>query len=250
MIRRSAALALTLVTAVIAGCGTAAPTTGGDADDFAEVPGIGLTRIDVPRPSGAASAPCADEDPLPPATDETTAERIAGLRAAGLFADREGASDDELAAEVDQRLEALWGADLAPNDPLRDLAIAEQDAARVLWIDLEADVAGGNEVYVATLEQLEAIGVGAFEPVGVSETWAAEDGPITVAFDLDGGHHELHPAYYEDWIDPGILVGIDALIAESGRRFELVRAFDQTAVILALTDPERRALEARGWCFE
>ena len=85
---------------------------------------------------------------------------------------------------------------------------------------------------------------------GRARRWAAEDGPVTVAFDLAGAHHELQPAYLEDWIDPGILVGINALIADSGRRFELYRAFDQTAVVLALTDAEREALEARGWCFE
>jgi hypothetical protein len=94
-----------------------------------------------------------------------------------------------------------------------------------------------------SIEQLEGIGAGAFEPAGVSETWAAEEGPITVAFDLGGAHHELQPAYLEDWIDPGILVGVNALIAESGRRFELYRAFDQsgrgsaTMVESALTVP-------------
>jgi hypothetical protein len=252
MTRRSAASGLLVGVAIlvaVVGCGGTATPSPGDPDDFAEVPGMGLTRVDVPRPAGAASAPC-DDDPLPPSTDETTAERIAGLRAAGLFADRTGVTDDALAAEVDQKLAALWGDDLAVDDPLRDVAVAEQDASRVLWIDLEADVVGGNEVYVAILEQLEAIALGAFEPTGVTETWAAEEGPITVAFDLGGSHHELRPAYLEDWIDPGILVGINARIEGSGRRFELYRAFDQTALMLALTDPERQALEARGWCFE
>jgi hypothetical protein len=251
MTRRSTAGGLLVVAFALAvvGCGGSVTSASGEPDDFAEVPGIGLTRVDVPRPDGAASAPCAD-DPLPPATDETTAERIAGLRAAGLFADRGGVTDEELAAEVDQKLAALWDEDLPVDDPLRDLAVAEQDASRVLWIDLEADVFGGNEVYITTLEQLEAIAVEAFEPAGVTETWAAEEGPITVAFDLDGAHHELHPAYLEDWIDPGILIGINALIGDSGRRFELYRAFDQTALVLALTDAEREALEARGWCFE
>jgi hypothetical protein len=247
--RRVAALALTVL-AVAAGCAVAEPTPpAADPSDFADIPGIGLTRVDVPRPSGAASAAC-DGDPLPPSTTETTAQRIAGLRAAGLFADRTGVTDTELAAEVDQKLTALWGDALPTDDPLRDLAVAEQDASRVLWIDLEADVAGGSDVYVATLDQLEGIGVGDFEPVGIIETWDAEEGPITVGFDLGGAHHELRPAYLEDWIDPGILVGINEAIADTGRRFELYRAFDQTALIVALTDIEREALEVRGWCFE
>jgi hypothetical protein len=250
MIRRPGGLAgLAAAGLLVAACGATAPTPAVDPGDFMDVPGVGRTRIDVPRPSGAVSAPC-DDDPLPPSTDETTTERVAALRAAGLFADREGVADTDLAAEIDQRLQARWGDDLAPDDPIRDLAVAEQDAARVLWIDLEADVVGGNDVYVSTLEQLDGISLGAFEPAGISETWAAEEGPITVAFELGDGRHELQPAYLEDWIDPGILVGINALITDAGRRFELYRAFDQSAVVLALTDVERQALEARGWCFE
>jgi hypothetical protein len=30
----------------------------------------------------------------------------------------------------------------------------------------------------------------------------------------------------------------------------MYKAFDQTAVVMALTDAERGALEGRGWCFE
>ena len=120
-------------------------------------------------------------------------------------------SDAELAAEVDERIEALWGPELPVDDPFRDLAVAEQDPARVLWIDLEADVSEDNQIYVATLDQLEAISAGAFAPVGVAESWASETGPVTVSFDLDGARHELTPAYLEDWIDPGILVGINEL---------------------------------------
>ncbi len=255
MTRRAAAraslpLAFALVVALVAtACGPSGPEPIGDPDDFAEVPGIGQTRIDVPRPTGAASAAC-DDDPLPPSTDETTAERVAALREIGLFAGDPETTDTELAAEIDQKLEAAWGPDFPLDDPFRDLAVAEQDATRVLWIDLEADVFAGGDVYVATLDQLAAISGGAFAPTAVSETWEDETGPVTVAFDLAGARHELRPAYLEDWIDPGILSGINERIAEGGRRFELYRAFDQTAFIVALTDAERSGLEARGWCFE
>ena len=246
MIRRVAlGAALTgVVAATLLGC---AP--GPLGSDFEDIPGIGPTRVDVPRPTGLASAVC-DEDPLPPSTDETTAQRVAALRDLGLFADREGIGDADLAAEIDEHIEAIWGPELAVDDPFRDLAVAEQDAARVLWIDLEADVADRNQIYVSTLEQLQGIGAGAFEASAVEERWESENGPVTVAFDLGGARHELTPAYLEDWIDPGILTSINTLIADSGRRFELYRAFDQTALVMALTDAERQGLEARGWCFE
>ena len=68
-----------LVALVIAGCA--------GSGDFMDVPGIGSTRIDVPRPSGAASAAC-DDDPLPPGTDATIAQRVMELREIGLSADQ------------------------------------------------------------------------------------------------------------------------------------------------------------------
>lgn len=231
--------------AMVLGC-----TSGGpDSDDLVEIPGIGATRIDVPRPTGLASAEC-DEDPLPTVTDETLVDRVAALRRIGLFADRAGVSDAEVAAEVEASVLETWGEPIANDDPFVDLLVAEQDAARVWWRDLEADVSEANNVYVDALRGWADISVGAFSPEGVVETWAGEEGPIEVTFEVDGATHTLTPAYIEDWIDPGILVPINELIAESGRRFELYKAFDQTALVLALTDEERSAFEARGWCFE
>jgi hypothetical protein len=231
--------------AVVLGCASG----GSDTDDFAEIPGLGATRIDVPRPTGVASAEC-DEDPLPTVTDETPVERVAALRGIGLFADRAGVTDADLTAEIEAALLETWGEPVANDDPFLDLLAAEQDAARVWWRDLEADVSKENEVYVGTLMGWADISVGAFSPGAVVETWAGEEGPVEVTFESDGETRTLTPAYIEDWIDPGILVPINELITESGRRFELYKAFDQTALVMALTDGERRALEARGWCFE
>ena len=229
---------------VLAACGVGVPD-----DDFVEVPGLGPARIDVPRPAGPDSAPC-DDDPLPPATDETTLQRVTALREIGLFAGEVDVPDTELAAEIDDAIEEQWGTDLAPDDPLRDLAVAEQDLDRVLWMDLEADVVAENEVYVTVLADLGSISVGAFAPSDVVETWAGEAGPISVAFEMGGARHEIRPGYLEDWVDPMILVPINELIADTGRRFESYKAFDQTAFVMALTDAERQALEGRGWCFE
>lgn len=240
---------LGLVTLCAAAAVLGCTSGGGDVDEFAHIPGLGATRIDVPRPTGVASAAC-DEDPMPTATDETLVERVAALREIGLFADRAGVTDADLARELEASLLETWGEVLATDDPYLELLVADQDAARVWWNDLEADVIAGNDVYLRTLMGWAAISVGAFSPEAVVETWAGEEGPVEVTFEADGDTHVLTPAYIEDWIDPGILVPINELIAESGRRFELYKAFDQTALVLALTDGERSALEARGWCFE
>lgn len=244
MTRRRLGMAVALTLAVMGCTGPAA-----ESGDFAEIPGVGATRIDVPRPTGGASASC-DGDPLPPASDEPIEARVAALRAIGLFAASPDADDATVAADVEAGIAEVWGDTIDPNDPVQDLLVAEQDSERVWWRDLEADVIDGNDVYVTTLEELEAISVGAFQPEKVRETWASGEGPVTIAFSTGGQTHEIQAAYFDDFIDPGILVSINELIAPAGRRFELYRAFDQTAFVMALTDAERTGLEARGWCFE
>jgi hypothetical protein len=239
-------LVLAVAIAAVSGCGGGANRA---SDDFIEVPGIGETRIDVPRPTTGTSAVCA-ADPFPPASKESIAERVAALRAVGLFADRSDLDHAALAAEVEAGIADVWGDSLEPDDPLLDLIVAEEDHQRVWWQDLEADVADGNDVYVETLQGWAAISQGAFEPAGITENWESGEGPVTIAFSLGGEPQEITPAYLEDWIDPGILTPINELIVAAGRRFELYKSFDQTAFVMALTDLERQGLEARGWCFE
>ena len=241
MILRAIAGAL-LVIVLLTGCAGRRDDTG----DFAEVPGIGATRIDVPRPANDATADCT----AALATDETIVERVAGLRRIGLFADRAALTDEALGDEVTAAVKEVWGDQLKSDEPLMDLFVAEQDTDRAWWRDLEADVAEGNEVYATTIEEWAAISVGAFTVSGIRETWVSENGPVTVAFERDGISHLLRPEYFEDWIDPRIATPINALIAPSGRRFEFFQAFDQTAFVMALTSDERAALEHRGWCFE
>jgi hypothetical protein len=48
-------LAVALGLVALSGC---AGAVGDTPSDFIEIPGIGETRIDVPRPAGAASAAC------------------------------------------------------------------------------------------------------------------------------------------------------------------------------------------------
>ena len=230
---------------VVAGCGGGADRASGD---FLEVPGVGETRIDVPRPTTGADPMCA-ADPFPAASTESIVERVAAFRAIGLFADRSDLDDAALAAEVEAGIADVWG-DVKPDDRLLDLIVAAEDQQRVWWQDLEADVAEGNDVYVDTLEGWAAISDGAFEPSEISEDWLSGGGPVTIKFSVGGEPQEITPEYLEDWINPGILTRINELIAPSGRRFELYKAFDQTAYVMALTHPERQALEARGWCFE
>jgi hypothetical protein len=240
-----------LMALLVAAAGCAAPnnSTAPASDDFAEVPGIGSTRIDVPRPSGAVAATC---EPLArgPADGESTVERVAALRKLDFFASRTE-TDAALAVSIDEQSIAEFGTKPEPEDPISELVVAGVDDDRVWWDDLEADVDPSNKVYESTLEAWAGISDGAFAPTGIVETWASPTGPVTVSFTLGGKTETLKPAYLEDWIDPMILTRINALIAPGGRQFELYRAFDQTLFLTALTAAEKRTLERdRGWCFE
>jgi hypothetical protein len=250
MIRAVLVVLVAAVAAVAACARPSASTAPPEAStDFAEVPGLGSTRIDVPRPSGPVAATC---QPLShgPTDGEATAERVAGLRKLGFFAGRTE-SDAALAATIDEQSIAEFGTAPDPDNPISDLVVAGVDDQRVWWNDLEADVGPSNNVYASTLDAWSAISVGAFAPTAVQETWASSSGPITVAFTLEGKRETLKPSYLEDWIDPAILTRINALIEPTGRQFELYRAFDQTLFLTALTAEEKRALERdRGWCFE
>jgi hypothetical protein len=237
-----------MVVLALAGCSPAGEGAA-NPSNFVEIPGIGSTRVDVPRPTGSEGAACSEEPP-PAVADDTIVDRVAALRSLGLFADRAGMTDAALAAAVETAMADVWG---APEDVLAsliELVVAEQDPTRVWWRDLEADVAQKNEVYAQTVAEWAEISAGAFEPSDIVETWQGPDGPVIIGFTLDGTARTLSPEYLEDWIDPRILAPINEAIAGSGRRFELVKAFDQTAFVIALTEDERTGFEARGWCFE
>jgi hypothetical protein len=158
-------------------------------------------------------------------------------------------SDAELAAEIETQVTSTWGDLITPDDPYLELLVAEQDPHRVWWRDLEADVGSGGGVYVATLEEWAAISVGTFAPTAITETWAGEEGPVRVSFEMDGTTHVLEPDYLEDWIDPRILGPINQLIEPTGRQFRMLAPFDQSALVMAMTDAEIVAFEAAGWCF-
>jgi hypothetical protein len=212
-------------------------------DNFVAVPGLGSTRIDVPRPD-ASNDVCTLAFPV----DESLEERAAALREIGLFADLDGLSDQELGEELEAALIEEWGE--VPESRLLELLVAALDRSRVWWGDLEADVGDGNDVYASVLEEWARVSRGSFRPDRIAETWESERGPVAIRFTLDSEEVELAPEYLEDWIDPRIITPINERIAASGRQFTLVQAFDQTAFLMALDDQERAALEARGWCFD
>ena len=235
-----------------AGPASADPSTGTSRAQAGADPMGAALWTDVPRPTGAAPATCSSTDALPQTAGQSLLDRGRALRDAGLFADLADADDGAFLDALVGRFDATWGSadSFDPGDPLADLMVASLDPDRVWWRDLEADVDPSNQVYLQTIGEWAAISEGAFAPTGITERWDTAQGPVHVQFTLDGVARELRPEYLYDWIDPRLIVPINALIDGSGRQLETVEAFDQSAVVLALTPKEKWALATgRDWCF-
>lgn len=74
-------------------------------DDFVVIPGLGATRIDVPRPTTSAVTACT----VSLRSDESVAVRAAALRQIGLFAGQAAVSDTALGAEIEAAMAEAWG---------------------------------------------------------------------------------------------------------------------------------------------
>lgn len=132
----------------------------------------------------------------------------------------------------------------------RDLLLLAKTAFRILWWDLESDVADGNEVYASYLQSLAEISRGQFTPSAIHESWDAKEGPIRVTFTIEETRKEVNPKVDNDWLDLGILEQINELLPDPQYRFEAVEQDDQTAQVLMLTQEEKATLEGRGWRFQ
>ena len=142
-----------------------------------------------------------------------------------------------------------WGNDLDNNVVIDDLHILFYGSKNVWWKDTEADVLNGNNIYVRTLEEWGNISKGTFLPTKITEKWESDEGMITLEFRLNDKTQKFHPKYLDDYIDIELLKLINNLISTSESKFELLKAFDQTAFVIWLNKKEKKDLIRRGWRF-
>jgi len=175
-------------------------------------------------------------------------ESVRALRSIGFFADRTGSDADVAATLVDDYRDS-WGSDPHDDEALLDLDLLRFDEDRAWWEDTEADVLPGNDAYVEAIRGWAAISREALHPEAPSESWDSPTGPIRIRLSQDGRVHELVARYLDDYLDMGVLDGLNRVIADSPYRFRMHAAFDQTAFVIACDERERRLLEERGWSF-
>jgi hypothetical protein len=126
-----------------------------------------------------------------------------------------------------------------PDNPWHDVFLLTYTENEV-WIgDPEADVCAENKVYSKVLPEWALISHGAFVPSNIQENWKSDAGPIAVSFELGSRQVSIRPAYQDDWIDLGVLLQINRLIAGSGKQFEC--AFDGNFAVVLCIRPETKA---------
>jgi hypothetical protein len=179
---------------------------------------------------------------------ERIVEAVSVLRRLDFFADRIG-SDAAVAAAVLDDFRSSWGHDPADDEPLLDLELLRFDPGRVWWQDTEADVGPGNDAYVTAIEGWAAISRGALRPSRVAEAWDLATGTVVIIVSQGAETHEIPARDLGDYLDMGVLDGLNAIIASSPLRFRMHTAFDQTAFVIVCDERERLVLEERGWSF-
>ncbi|OGI40056.1 MAG: hypothetical protein A2140_09650 [Candidatus Muproteobacteria bacterium RBG_16_62_13] len=130
-----------------------------------------------------------------------------------------------------------------------DLKVLEYGGANIWWKDTEADVLKGNATYVKTLKELSTISNGVFSPSNITESWKTDEGPIEITFQLNNKNLKIVPKYLEDYLDMNVLKQINKMLSNTDNRYEMVAAFDQSAVVLWINSETKAALIRRGWGF-
>ena len=166
-------------------------------------------------------------------------------RSAGWFGEYEGESDEQVAKTLRER---WWEENWDDFDPGRmgygNFSLL--DTSRVIALDPEADASAANHVYVDVLGRLASITGDVLDIENVLEDWETERGRVTVSFDVNGVGRVLHLHQHDDWIDPGLISGLNSILPDWSRRFYCFDTGGQMYPVTFATPEEARALNATG----
>ena len=186
---------------------------------------------------------------------ETLEHRVQYFLDLGLLKNNNTQTFDDIVQKISAKYVEDWGQDYDKdqqfkNDTLMlDLLLLKYGDGKVWQQDTEADVLNGNAVYIQTISEWSAITDGEFPPLNIEENWASDIGPIKITFMVNGMFHSIAPDYFEDYLDMGLLKKINQLLVDTETKFEMLKPFDQTAVVLWLNHTTKKSLKKRGWKF-
>jgi hypothetical protein len=191
---------------------------------------------------------------------EEVLKSIEVLKKAGFFKNYKNLSAEKIFDTIYElrrkEYSEIFESDYDPKMNLEPIEIAEYDKSKLLFLDLEADVFNGNEVYKFVINRFSELSDGKFKPTELKEVWESNDGPIKVSFVSDNQLTEFEPEYNNDWIHESVFNICRKKIAEKNVR--LVYCLDndgygygQVIAIMRLTESEQKVLETElNWKFE
>jgi len=190
---------------------------------------------------------------------EQVLENIQTLRNAGFFEVYESMSDlevyDTIYADRKKRYSEIFEKQYDPGMDLDAIKLAECDKTKLLFIDLEADVAMDNNVYIQVIKAFGILSNKKFDPTGIKEQWTSETGPIDVSFKSNDSLIKFKPEYQDDWLHESVFkVCLAELERNSIRITDCLSddgyGYGQAIAIMRLTEKEQKILENKlSWKF-
>jgi hypothetical protein len=167
---------------------------------------------------------------------------VMAYREAGFFSEYAALNDDDLVAS----LAALWFASEGEPIPIVNArgALLELDRSRTIADDAEADVHESNGVYVQLLRDLMAISGGSLKVEDIEEDWTTDPKRVLLRFSMGRVPQQIILRDFGDFIDPGMVVQLNAMLDSGGPQFYFFDEGGQRAVIVRATPSERTTLES------
>ena len=191
---------------------------------------------------------------------EEVVYNIGLLKKAGFFKQWKNLSSevtyDSLYELRKQEYKEIFDSDYDPGMNLEPIEIAEYDETKLLFLDLEADVFNGNDVYKLVINRFSEISDGKFNPTELNEIWESNGGPIKVSFISDNEITEFEPEYNSDWLHESVFEICRKKVADKKVRLVYCLGKDgygygQAIAIMRLTESEQEILENElKWKFE
>lgn len=192
-------------------------------------------------------------------TKEQVVKNIGILREAGFFDKYNGLSDlkifDKIYELRKQYYSEIFERPYEPDMKLDAIQIAQTDESKCLFLDLEADVGKGNNVYAWIIKAYSQLSNGKFKPYDIKEKWETFEGPIEISFTANDSLVSFNPKYEEDWLHESVFkVCSNELVKRKIRTVDFLsdngQGFGQVIAIMRLTIEEQNVLENKlNWKF-
>ncbi len=193
-------------------------------------------------------------------TKDQVLKNIGILREAGFFEKYDGLSDVKIFDKIydlrKQHYSEIFERPYEPDMKLDAIQIAQADESKCLFLDLEADVGKGNNVYEWVIKAYSRLSNGKFKPVEIKEKWESFEGPITISFVVHDSLISFNPEYEDDWLHESVFKICKRELAN--RKIRTVdfqsdngQGFGQVIALMRLTKDEQNVLEKKlNWKFK